>query len=218
MLLSSVALMLVALCIFIVGEWRKMIHKKIRNFDVESTRLTCADFTRQLLEEKGLNYTVCHDIDARTGHCHYRKKEITLSYSPDSTKYLALYQAGHEVGHAFYGPGLLNKSILLSLFVILVSFALPLYAGWKDWSETTVLVALLPVYILIAAYCINSVLSEIKASLFSASKTKQTIGDISELKLFVIQDIVSDVLITIGLCVVWASAMWIFYRTAVYFL
>jgi len=218
MLFSLVVLMSTALCIFIVEGWRKMIHEKIKNFNVESSRLTCADFIKRLLEKKGLNYTVRHDIDAPTGHCHYRKKEIVLSYPPESIKYLALYQAGHEAGHAFYGPGLLKKNVFLSFPVVLASFALPFYAGWKGWSETAALRTLLLIYAVIVALCMSNIISEVRASLFSINKIEQAISDarLRKLKLFVIQEIASDVLVITGLYVIWASAIWIFYKMAVY--
>lgn len=197
------------------------MEKKIKNVVViHPLSLTCENFAKELLREANCNYTVYCKPNKLTSYCNYRKREIVLSQPVESVSLSALYEAGHEVGHAYLGPSFFKRNVYFFYLVVLAMIILPLYAAWTRLPENVASLLFLPVYLSVAAICLDTILSEVKASLFSIGKLKIRINDsdiMSQFKKVAVQDIASDILLRAGTWSVLTSAMWSLYQITMYF-
>lgn len=107
-----------------------------RRFALEEKKLTqemplsCGEFAELLLSQEGIGYDVIKDNTLRqTGLCDFKSKRICLSFPLGSNILQALFEAGHEVGHAVQGeiPFKMPIYIFMCFIVYLTCFVSGFY-------------------------------------------------------------------------------------------
>lgn len=112
----------------------------IKRKDVFSLPFTSGEFAEKLLREAGVPYRVERDEFAETGICNHEKKQIILTYDLNSRFALALFEAGHEAGHAVRGPHFFAKHRILTLVLHVLMVGTALVGGLMGVSAPLSLV------------------------------------------------------------------------------
>jgi hypothetical protein len=196
------------------------MYKNLENSYTGEEDFTSGEFVQELLRETKCNYKVVYDPQSVKGLCHHKKREIRLTYLPETRNLWALFQAGHEIGHAYYGPGFLFRYRVLLLPVIPVLFLIPVCLGLTNQPTIHAFLFTICACVFLLLGCYEIFSSEVKASLFALEKLKSRVKTqkaVDKLTQRLKLDIWYNALESAAWFTVFASSLWFFYLAAQYF-
>ncbi|WP_169726480.1 hypothetical protein [Desulfotruncus alcoholivorax] len=198
---------------------RRMCKNPENSYNSEED-FTCGEFVQELLRETKCGYEVVYDPQSVKGLCHYKKKEIILTYLPETRTLWPLFQAGHEIGHAYYGPDFLFRYRALLLPVIPVLFLVPVCLGLTNQPTIHAFLFTICACVFFLLGCYEIFSSEVKASLFALEKLKSRVKTqkaVDKLTKRLKLDIWYNALEIPAWFTVFTSSLWFFYLAARYF-
>lgn len=139
--------------------------------------VTCRELAEALLRENSLNYEVVCGGSRVPGRCDWKRRTIYLSYESENRCLAAVFQAAHEVGHAFHGPMPVVRALSLFWGAYLVWLLLCLWGGLA-WSEGTWRLLLAVMACLFGVRIVDSWFDELRATRYSRNQLKKlVVGD-----------------------------------------